>query len=68
MDAVELRDFLNDTEDRTRYYTHEYKKIREKKISLSGEAPFIDQTADRIYDIRAKSFILRIWMAAKMAR
>ena len=49
-----LRDFLNETEERKRYYTGEYKEISDKKISLSDDAEIIDQTADRVYDIRCK--------------
>jgi hypothetical protein len=54
VDAISLRDFLNDTDVRKRYYASEYKKISEKKIALTDDVGLIDQTADRIYDIRCK--------------
>jgi hypothetical protein len=54
VDAVGLRDFLNETEERKRYYGSEYKKISDKRISLSDESAIVEQTAERIYDIRCK--------------
>jgi hypothetical protein len=49
-----LRDFLNESEERKRYYGNDYKKISGKKIMLSEDAGVIDQTAARMYDIRCK--------------
>jgi len=54
VDATALRDFLNETEERKKYYGTDYKKISDKKISLSDETGMVEQTADRIYDIRCK--------------
>ena len=54
IDAVALRDFLHETESRKKYFSTEYKKISDKKISLSAEGAIVEQTADRIYDIRCK--------------
>jgi hypothetical protein len=54
VDAAELRDFLNETEERKRYYGKDYSKISDKKITLSDDAGVVDQTAERIYDIRCK--------------
>ena len=54
VDATALRDFLSETEERKRYYEQDYKTISKKGISLSENAPVVDQTADRIYDIRCK--------------
>jgi hypothetical protein len=54
VDATALRDFLNETEERRNYYEDGYKKISNKKILLSNEAGILDQTAERIYDIRCK--------------
>lgn len=54
VDATALRDFLNETDDRRRYYQEEFKKISDKKIALSEDAPIVEQTAERIYDIRCK--------------
>lgn len=53
VDETALRDFLSETEERKQYYRHEYKKISDKKITLSDDA-VVDQTAERIYDIRCK--------------
>lgn len=49
-----LRDFLNETEERKRYYGSDYKKISDKRISLADDPGVVDQTAERIYDIRCK--------------
>ena len=49
-----LRDFLNETEERKRYYASEYKRISDKRIALSDDPGLVDQTAERIYDIRCK--------------
>lgn len=54
VDATALLDFLNESEERKKYYTTDCKKISEKKITLTDEATVVDQTADRIYDIRCK--------------
>ena len=54
VDTTELRDFLNETEDRKRYYSNEYKKISDKRIALTDEATLVEQTAERVYDIRCK--------------
>ena len=54
IDATALRDFLTATDDRKRYFEHDYKKISGKRIVLSEGAPIVEQTADRIYDIRCK--------------
>jgi len=54
IDATALRDFLTATDERKRYFEHDYKKISGKRIVLSEGAPIVEQTADRIYDIRCK--------------
>ncbi|HZU32579.1 MAG TPA: hypothetical protein VFB79_15790, partial [Candidatus Angelobacter sp.] len=54
VDATALLDFFNETDGRKQYYTNAYKKISEKKIALSSEATLIEQTSERIYDIRCK--------------
>jgi hypothetical protein len=54
VDPTLLRDFLNDTDSRKRYYQTDFKRISEKRISLSGETDIVDQTAERIYDLRCK--------------
>jgi hypothetical protein len=54
VDESALRDFLNETEERTRYYGSEYKQISNKKITLSDDPAVVDQSAERIYDIRCK--------------
>jgi hypothetical protein len=54
IDATALRDFLTATDERKRYFEHDYKKISQKRIVLSEGAPVVEQTADRIYDIRCK--------------
>lgn len=54
VDGSALCDFLNETEERKAYYTIQYKEISDKKISPSDDAQIIDQTADRVYDIRCK--------------
>jgi len=37
VDATELRDFLNETEDRKQYYAGDYKKISDKRINIADE-------------------------------
>jgi hypothetical protein len=54
VDAAALRDFLNETEERKRYYGSDYKKISDKRIVLSDDSGVVDQTAEHIYDIRCK--------------
>ena len=54
VDGAALRDFLNETDERKRYYTSEYKKISDKRIGTSDDASVVDQAAERIYDIRCK--------------
>jgi hypothetical protein len=54
VDPVALRDFLNETEQRKTYYTSEFKKICDKRINLSDDSLVVEQTADRIYDLRCK--------------
>ena len=54
VDASALRDFLNETEERKQFYRSGYKKISDQRIVLSDETPMVDQTAERIYDIRCK--------------
>ena len=54
VDATALRDFLNETEERKRYYESDYNKISEKRIGLSEDSPIVDQAAERIYDVRCK--------------
>jgi hypothetical protein len=54
IDATALLDFLNETEERKQYYRSDYKKISDRKIALSDEAAIVDQTSERIYDIRCK--------------
>ena len=54
VDATALRDFLNETEERKRYFGSDYKKISDRRISLSDDAGVVEQTAERIYDIRCK--------------
>ena len=54
VDGRALHDFLNQTEERTRYFGSDYKKISEKRISLSKEDDVVEQTAERMYDIRCK--------------
>jgi hypothetical protein len=50
VDAPALRDFLNETAERKRYYGSDYKKISDKRIALSDDAGVVEQTAERIYD------------------
>jgi hypothetical protein len=54
VDAVALRDFLNETEERKAYYGTHFKKISDKRISLSDDGAALEQTCERIYDIRCK--------------
>jgi hypothetical protein len=54
VDPTALRDFLNETEERKRYYGSDYKKISDKRIVLSEDSPIVDQAAERVYDIRCK--------------
>jgi hypothetical protein len=54
VDPVALRDFINETDERKRYYSNDYKKISEKRITLTDEAALVELTAERIYDIRCK--------------
>jgi hypothetical protein len=54
VDASALRDFLNETEERKQFYRSGYKKISDQRIVLSDETAMVDQTAERIYDIRCK--------------
>jgi len=56
VDGAALRDFLNETDERKRYYGSDYKKISDKRITLSDsdEVGIVNQTAERIYDIRCK--------------
>jgi hypothetical protein len=54
VNAGALRDFLNETEERRRYYGSDYKKISDKRIVFSEDSGIVDQTAERIYDIRCK--------------
>lgn len=54
VDSAALRIFLNATDERKRYYGSDYKRISEKRISLSDEGSVIEQTAERMYDIRCK--------------
>jgi len=54
VDTTALRDFLNETEERKKYFGTDYKKISDERISLSDEAVMVEQTADRIYDLRCK--------------
>jgi len=54
VDPSALRDFFCETEERKRYYEHDFKKISQKKITFSEGAPVLEQTAERIYDIRCK--------------
>jgi hypothetical protein len=54
IDSTALADFLNESEDRKLYYSGDYKKISDRKISLTDESLVVEQTAERIYDIRCK--------------
>jgi hypothetical protein len=54
VDATALRDFLNKTDERRRYYASDCKKISDKRITLSEDSAIVDQTSERIYDIRCK--------------
>ena len=54
VDGAALHDFLNQTDERKRYFGSDYKKISEKRISLFREEDVVEQTAERIYDIRCK--------------
>jgi len=54
VDAVALRDFLNETDQRKQFYTAEYRKVCDKRINLSDDSVVVEQTAERIYDIRCK--------------
>lgn len=54
VDAVALLDFLNETEQRKAYYGTHFKKISDKRISLSEDGVVVEQTCERIYDIRCK--------------
>lgn len=54
VDGIALRDFLNETEERKRYYASDYKKISDKRINLLDDATVVDQAAERIYDVRCK--------------
>jgi hypothetical protein len=54
VDATALLDFLNETEERKQYYQNGYKKISAKKIVFSDDSTVVDQTSERIYDIRCK--------------
>lgn len=54
VDATALMDFLNETEERKQYYKNSYKKISDKKLVLSDDSTIVDQTSERIYDIRCK--------------
>ncbi len=54
VDEAALRDFLNETDERKRYYGSDYKKISDKRIALSDDPGVVDQTAERMYDIRCK--------------
>lgn len=54
VDAAALRDFLNETEERKAYYGTHFKKISDKRISLSDDGLVLEQTCERIYDIRCK--------------
>jgi hypothetical protein len=54
VEGAALHDFLNQTDERKRFFGSDYKKISDKKISLSDEDEVVGQTADRIYDIRCK--------------
>jgi len=54
IDSSSIRDFLNDTAERIQFYSKEYREISDKKLSLTDETNIVEQTADRIYDIRCK--------------
>jgi hypothetical protein len=55
VDAVALLDFLNETEQRRAYYGTHYKKISDRRITLSdSDGVVVEQTSERIYDIRCK--------------
>jgi hypothetical protein len=54
VDPIALRDFLNETEERRKFYTSEFKKLSDKKIALGEDSNVVEQTAERIYDIRCK--------------
>lgn len=54
VDSTALCDFLNETDERKRYYSGDCKKISDKRIPLADEANVVEQTAERVYDIRCK--------------
>lgn len=54
VDGAALHDFLNQTEERKRFFGSDYKKISDKRIILSDEDGIVDQTAERMYDVRCK--------------
>jgi len=54
VDSTALMDFFVESEDRKSYYTKDYQKISDKKISLTDEALIVEQTTERVYDIRCK--------------
>ena len=54
IDPSELLDFLNETEERKRYYASDYKKVSDKKINTNDAQSIVEQTAERIYDLRCK--------------
>ncbi|MFZ0320951.1 MAG: hypothetical protein WAL56_17620 [Candidatus Sulfotelmatobacter sp.] len=54
VDAVALRDFLHETEERKKFYDSGYKKISEKRVVPADENNLVEQTAERIYDVRCK--------------
>jgi hypothetical protein len=54
VDPVALQDFFNDTDERKRYFSTDYKKISDKRIVATDEGTIVEQTAARIYDIRCK--------------
>ncbi|HEV2488150.1 MAG TPA: hypothetical protein VGT08_21690 [Terracidiphilus sp.] len=54
IDPIALRDFLNETDDRKKFYGSEYKKISDKRILIAEDQNVVEQTAERVYDIRCK--------------
>jgi hypothetical protein len=54
VDPTALQDFLNDTDERKRYFSNDYKKISDKRIVFTDESAIVEQTAERVYDIRCK--------------
>jgi hypothetical protein len=54
VEAQTIREFLISDETRKKYYESEFKDVSKVRISLREDGDVINQTAERIYDIRCK--------------